>query len=210
MVDQPTFIYHFTHIEHLPSIIEKGFLSYNKRQMLQTEHIDIAHQDIQQRRAKTKVPCGPRGTLHDYIPFYFAPRSPMLYAIHKGKVENYQQGQEPLIYLVTTVQKVETKGQRFVFTDGHGIMALTEFFDNISHLDKVDWEVMKSRYWNDTQEYPDRCRRRAAEFLAYEYLPWEFITEIAVINERIKSQVTSILQNINHKPSLSIQPDWYY
>lgn len=43
----------------------------------------IAHNTIQDRRAQTYVPCLPGGNPHDYVPFYFAPCSPMLYAAHK-------------------------------------------------------------------------------------------------------------------------------
>ncbi|WP_353620333.1 DarT ssDNA thymidine ADP-ribosyltransferase family protein [Geobacillus sp. AYS3] len=33
-----------------------------------------AHTRIQDRRLTTLVPLPPYGTLHDYVPFYFAPR----------------------------------------------------------------------------------------------------------------------------------------
>ena len=46
------------------------------------------------------MPCGPGGTIHDYVAFYFAPRAPMLYAIYKGNVADYTEGQTPLVYLV--------------------------------------------------------------------------------------------------------------
>jgi len=207
MVDQPTFIYHFTHIEHLPSIIEKGLLSHNKRQTLNAKYINIAHQNIQQRRAKTKVPCGSKGTLHDYIPFYFATCSPMLYAIHKGKVENYQQGQEPLIYLVTTAQKIESENKQFVFSDGHPAMQYSKFFDRLIYLNNVDWKVMKSKYWND---FTDGRTRREAEFLVYEHLPWDLVTYIGVGNAAMEQSVNSILIAAIHKPKILIRPNWYH
>ncbi|NQU65245.1 MAG: DUF4433 domain-containing protein, partial [SAR324 cluster bacterium] len=34
------------------------------------QYKNIAHSTIQDKRANTKVPCGPGGCLHDYIPFY--------------------------------------------------------------------------------------------------------------------------------------------
>ena len=59
---------------------------------------DIAHQNIQTRRSTTEVPVPPCRMLHDYVPCYFAPRSPMLYAIKNGKVEGYPGTQSDIIY----------------------------------------------------------------------------------------------------------------
>jgi ssDNA thymidine ADP-ribosyltransferase, DarT len=52
--------------------------------------------------------------------------------------------------------------------------------------DAIDWDVMKSRYWNDTNEDNDRKRRRQAEFLVRHFSPWQLITEIGVMNYTIK------------------------
>src|SRR5713226_6860869 len=97
----PTPIYHITAIENLPSILADGGLgSCTWLAGRGGSYTSIAHQTIQAQRMTTPVPCGPVGTVHDYVPFYFAPRSPMLFAIHNGKVEQYTQGQEPVVYLV--------------------------------------------------------------------------------------------------------------
>jgi hypothetical protein len=56
---------------------------------MRTTPISIAYEGIQQRRSEIEIPIPPYGILHDYIPFYFAPRSPMLYAIHKGMILGY-------------------------------------------------------------------------------------------------------------------------
>ena len=144
------------------------------------------------------------------MPFYFAPRPPMLYAINGGYVEEYEQGQDPLIHLVTTAQAVNNSGSELVFTDGHATMAFSEFFDDLKNLDEIDWKVMGSRYWNDTPTLPDRKRRRQAEFLIKDICPWELITEIGVINSRIESRVKRILENNRHKTTVQIHRDWYY
>ena len=82
--------------------------------------------------------------LYDYVPFYFAPRSPMLCAISHGRVKSYL-NQADVIHLVSTVDKVKNDGLRFVFTDGHAIMAFSQFYNDLGDLDKVDWKVMEAR-----------------------------------------------------------------
>lgn len=207
----PILIYHITHIDNLESILsEGGLLAYNVMLETQTNYTNIAYENIQDRRATTDVPCGGGGVLHDYVPFYFAPRSPMLYTISRGNVENYTQGQAAVIHLVSSIENIEAEDLCFVFTDGHAVMTFTDFFDELNYLGAIDWNVMQSRYWNDTNEDNDRKRRRQAEFLVRSFFPWQLITEIGVMNYRIKTQVENILQNFTHKPSVIVRNNWYY
>lgn len=71
----------------------EGLLSYTALRRQRIGYTNIAHQNIQDRRAYRQVPFDPGGVLHDYVPFYFAPRSPMLYTISRGNVVGYEQGQ---------------------------------------------------------------------------------------------------------------------
>lgn len=207
----PLPIYHITPIDNLESIIsEGGLLAYNVILETGTNYTNIAYENIQDRRARIRVPCGAGGLLHDYVPFYFAPRSPMLYTISRGNVENYTQGQAALIHLVSDVEDIDARGLEFVFTDGHAVMTFTDFFDDLNYLGTIDWDVMESRYWNDTNEDNDRKRRRQAEFLVRYFFPWQLITEIGVMNSTIKTQAENILQNFTHKPSVIVRNNWYY
>ncbi len=207
----PTPIYHITHINNLTSILNSGGLIANSRlRPEQINYLDIAHESIQDRRARTPVPCGAGGVLHDYVPFYFARRSPMLFTIHKGNVEGYNQGQESVIYLVSTAEAIEAMALAFAFTDGHGIIGYTQFSDDLEDLDMVDWDIMEAKYWNNTADDNDRRRRRQAEFLVHRFCPWTLITEIGVINTTIQAQVQRILQNVKYQPPVRVNPNWYY
>ncbi len=207
----PLPIYHITPIDNLESIISEGrLLAYNVMLETGTNYTNIAYENIQDRRARIRVPCGAGGVLHDYVPFYFAPRSPMLYTINQGNVPNYTQGQAAVIHLVSDVLEIDIRGLDFVFTDGHAVMEFTTFFDDLDYLGAIDWDVMESRYWFDINEDNDRKRRRQAEFLVKNFFPWELIREIGVINSTIKAKPENILQNFTHKPSVIVQKNWYY
>ena len=62
-------LYHFTHIENLPRILEHNLLSTNMRQIFRIPHRNIANEDIQERRSMMMVTCGCGGVVHDYVPF---------------------------------------------------------------------------------------------------------------------------------------------
>lgn len=76
----------------------------------------------------------------------------------------------------------------FCFTDGHGIMHFTEYYNDLTELHNIDWDIMKSKYWHDTIEDNDRKRRRMAEFLVYQYVPLDCIIGIAVYSQKYKEE----------------------
>jgi hypothetical protein len=210
VVPLPTPIYHITHVRNLRSMLAKGGLgSPNELRRRRIAFTSIANPDIQLSRSGTYVPCGPGGRVHDYVPFFFAPRPPMLYAIDRGGVAGYVEGQRPVIYLVSTAQTVQADGRQFVFCDGHSIMAISEFFGDLSRLERVDWDVMR-RYWMDTRDDPDRKRRRQAEFLVFGHCPWRLIQEIGVRDREMKAHVEAELRDAGHKPPVVVRREWYY
>lgn len=207
----PTRIFHITALENLRMILTTGELRSKQILALESrEYTNIAHASIQDQRTNTTVPCGPRGVLHDYVPFYFGPRSPMLFTLSRGNVEGFSGGQHSIVHLVSTVQDVQAAELEFVFTDGHGIMVFTEFFDDLARLNEIDWPLMRERYWADTDDDPDRKRRRQAEFLVYERFPIQLIHGIGVMNEAVKTQVETLIQELGLKIQVAVTRHWYY
>jgi len=206
------YIYHITSRDNLEDILKNGaVICKNKMAEAHREYVSIAYESLQERRHNTKVPLKPGGNLHDYVPFHFAPKSPMLYAIHRGNVTSFQKGQEKLIYLVVRIEDVIRHGLDFVFTDGHPIMEISEFFNDLSLLEKIiDWPLMEARYWRDTEDDPDRKRRRQAEFLIYQKLPVELIDQIGVFNMKIKKKVYELLRRYGYKIECRVKRNWYY
>ena len=204
-------IYHITHIYNLRSIVEKGGLCCDNTRVTEAvDSIGIAHSHIKERRAKRNVPVKPGGVVADYVPFYFAPRSPMLYAIHCNAVEGFNGNQNHILHLVSSAEQVMAKGLPFVFTNGHAEMLISRFFRDLSDLDKVDWEIMQDRVWRDTNEDGDRKRRRQAEFLVHRFFPSSLFSEIGVANKRMAQEVELILNSLSLAIPITVHSDWYY
>ena len=156
------------------------------------------------------MPCGPKGNVHNYVPFYFGQRPPMLYVINKNNVQNYNEGQKPIIYICSNAEKVAQSTTEFVFTDGHAIMALTRFFEDLKNLHELDWDIINAQIWKDTTIYPDRKRKRQAEFLVYKRFPMELINEIIVIDKQMQNKVNLLLQANEVDLPVRICRNWYY
>jgi len=209
----PTPIYRLMHIDNLHTCLRRGGLhAPNHLPEDGLPYKAIHNLDIQNERRIRSVPCGPGGVIHDYVAFYFGYLSPMMLQLKTGRVEDYNEGQAPLIYLISTAQAVECSGAGFIFSDGHGIARYTEWYDDLRDLDQVDWNMVYQRYWTDTVNDMDRQRRKQAEFLVHKACDWKLIQEIAVINTAVKSKVESTINKFSdclHRP-VQIKPEWYY
>ncbi|GAB3662184.1 toxin-antitoxin system toxin DarT [Actinocorallia lasiicapitis] len=203
-----TSVFHITHIDNLRGIAAQGILC--DRDSGRRFPVNSGHSHIKDRRAAHRVTAGQAGHLNDYAPFYFAPRSPMLYAINSGRVGGVAHGQRKMLHLVSSCEAIQQEGLPFVFTDGHATMKFSSVFTDLRDLDKIDWLIMGERFWHDTQEDNDRKRRRQAEFLVHRRLPWSLIGEIGVIDHLIAGQARELLGDAAHRPPVIVRPEWYY
>ena len=210
-VPNPTPILLFIHVDNLAVCIQRGGLHAPNTMPLDGLTWRTTHNvELQSARRTKTVPCGPGGAIHDYVPFYFGPLSPMLLQLKTGRLPSYDEGQEPFVYLVSTAQAVVKEGLGYVFSDGHGYTTFTKWFSDLSDLDKIDWDMVGQRYWADTLEDMDRQRRKQAEFLVHGFLPWELIHEVAVIDDGLRRQVAEILKAHGAATPVAVRRDWYY
>lgn len=205
-------IHHFTHAKNLPAILDSGRLHCKARLPDSDELVNVSHDSVQEKRRDKRVGCGPGGILHDCVPFYFAPRSPMMYVISKGGVEGYDSNTTPLIYLVSSVERVQEAGLDFVFSDGHPVVALSSLYDDPDDLKRLSWDIIDGRYWHDTEEYPDRTRRRQAEFLVHRSFPWDAVEFLAVKTPNVKSRLEIYLaeQWPDRVRPVRLERAWYF
>ena len=135
----------------------------------------------------------------------------MLLKLKTGEVPGYNEGQEPLVYLVSNAQAVAEADLGFVFTDGHAYAAFSSWFDNLKMLAQVDWIAVASRYWGAQNDPSGELqRRKQAEFLVHGFLDWALIHEVAVIDNAHKEQVEEVLEEYGSETSVAVRREWYY
>lgn len=201
-------IYHFTDAANVPGILAANELRCHRAA---TTAVDVGDASIKSRRALIDVTGGLGGKLCDYVPFYYAPRSPMLSSIQFGNVPGVSADQRRLVYLVSSTEAAYAAGLACVFTDGNAAKAFTAFHEDAANLSEVvDWPLMQARYWANTVDDPDRRRRRMAEFLVHRALPLELVTELAVYDESVAAHGAEVLREAGSTLSLAIRRDWYF
>ncbi|MEV6803712.1 DUF4433 domain-containing protein [Streptomyces sp. NPDC051132] len=206
-------IYHITHIRNLRGILEHGGLfSDNTAALNSLTDTEIGMPGIKQRRRSTVIPCGPGGTPADYVPFYFGYRSPMLLSIHRGNVATYREGQEPVIYLTSSLASVRNAGIPAVFSEGNAGATFVDFHADDPELCEktIDWPLMKKDWWHDIPEDPNRASRRQAEYLVHEFFPVQLIATVVTYNQSRAIEVQKILTEYNASIPTMVYPQWYY
>lgn len=182
------YIFHFTDIRNLDSIIKNGLLCTNLKNEKEIKHKNIANQRIQERRARMDVPVGPGGKVHDYVPFYFSSINPMLLS----KLIQKNVDQPGIIYFCVSIDRLEKEDA--VFTDASANTAeAPEFFDDTSDLDELDWEIIDSKSWKQDSE--EDKHKKMAEALIASRVDISEISHIVVYNEHVKKYVQKIFDD---------------
>lgn len=115
-----------------------------------------------------------------------------------------------MIYFMTNIKSVIDNNLTYVFTDAHAIRRLSNFYTHTADLDKVDWEVMVSDFWNDTDDDMNKKARRQAEFLIHRRVPISACLGFAVHNNKVKSRVETIMGDAGHSLPIASRPKFYY
>lgn len=117
-------LYHIVHVDRLASIIASGgLLSDSEIAIHNYAGTTIGMNSIKQRRLNNLTLTSYPGLyVGQCVPFYFCPRSIMLYLIHQANHSElvYRGGQEPIVHLqvdlLASVQWASEQRQRWAFT----------------------------------------------------------------------------------------------
>jgi len=210
--DRPK-IYHIVHVDCLAGIVADGCLWCDAEMMTRPEHgTTIGMDSIKKRRLELPVKCHPGSFVGHYVPFYFCPRSVMLYMLYMANHPElkYRGGQEPIVHLEAdlreAVQWAETENRRWAFTLSNAAAKYAEFRSNINALGEIKWSAVEATVWRKEEDK----EHKQAEFLVHRSFPWRLVRHIGVHSFALKQQVEAILQSTDHRPPVQIHGAWYY
>lgn len=204
-------IYHIAHVDRLPSILADGFL-WCDAEVIQRAPAGttIGMSSIKQRRLT--LPLGSHAGLHvgDCVPFYFCPRSVMLYLIYQGNHQElaYRGGQGPILHFEADLRAVvawaNAQPARWAFTLSNAGSYFFEDRNDLARLGEINWTAVQARDWRAHKE------GKQAEFLLEHRFPWHLIERIGVRSAAVYGQVVNALPAHGHRPTVEVRADWYY
>jgi hypothetical protein len=233
-------IYHITHITNVSAILRNGLLSLNEIRRRKFEPVSIAEPKVQNLRDRIWIEpaIGSRIiNLHDFVPFYFVPKTPMLAC--------RQDQQDNLVLIEVSADVLRRAG--CLFTDGNAaVQGLSHRFPNVSvsvrvstrgercnrtfwenglprpwtirrpvsqiyagphNLRYVNWKVLQAESW---VEHPDGKRQRCAEVLFPRQVALTDFRRLIVVNECILERVRRELKTAGVSLPAEVIPSTFF
>ena len=204
-------IYHIVHVDRLASISSDRLWCDAEVVRRAPPGTTIGMSAIKQRRlSELTLTSHPGLFVGECVPFYFCPRSIMLYLIYQGNHPDlsYSGGQGPIIHIEADLRQTtawaKAQGLRWAFTLGNAGSYYFEDRTDLKQLDEIDWNAVAARNWSGCKE------GKQAEFLIELEFPWNLVSRIGVRSRATYDQVLTVLQGLAHKPVVEMKPEWYY
>ena len=211
--DRPK-IYHITHGKNVGRILADGCL-WSDAELARRGGPDTAVgiSEIKRRRMTERdVTSHPGTKVGEFVPFYFCPRSVMLYLIHRQNHPGmtYRGGQRPILHLEADLHEVvawaESQSVPWAFTDRNAGSVLLPDLPRPGRPRPAELGPYRQRDFRDALVK----EAKQAEFLVYRSFPWTLVRSIGVIDEGIARRVRQILVGTGHQPDVRVEPGWYY
>jgi hypothetical protein len=206
-------LYHIVHVDRLPAILVDGCL-WSDAVMSRRPQAGstIGMRQIKQRRLTLPVSCHQGDHVGDYVPFYFCPRSIMLYVISRANNPDlaYRGGQDPIIHLEADLHRVvawmDATATRWAFSLSNAGASYAQFRTGLADLGQVNWAAVGATDFRAA----DVKEGKQAEFLVHGSFPWERVDSIGSRTERTARQVEETLAGAKHRPKVGVRPEWYF
>jgi len=207
-------LYHITHVDNLGRIAADGELLSDAAVIARGgPEQAIGMSAIKRRRVEElDVACHPGTRVGDYVPFYFCPRSVMLFVIHCANHPEltYRRGQEPIVHLEADLHAVvewaNETGARWAFSLSNAGAYYTEFRSRVEDLDQLDWTAIAAADFRSAEVK----ERKQAEFLVHGHLPFTLIERVGVRSAAVQAKAAGALAGHAYRPKIEVVPSWYF
>ena len=211
-------IYHIVHVDRLASIIANGVLWCDAEAVRHNPAgTVIGMNSIKQRRLNELILTSHLGLrVGSCVPFYFCPRSIMLFLIYRANDSElaYHGGQGPILHLEAdlrdSVAWAERNDLRWAFTLSNAGAYYFEDRCDLAQLGEIDWDAVQANQWSGNGISRSVKEGKQAEFLIERSFAWELVSRIGVRSQQVYDQVRTLLQATVLKPHVEIKPDWCY
>lgn len=205
-----TFCYRITHRDNLARILQNGLVNKNHANA-DPDFVSIGNPEIIDVRSTTPVGLAGFGMIGDYVPFYFTPRSIMMYNIITGyyKPRVPQRSKEELIVIRCLIEELAQRPQWF-FTDGQANDGETGHYADLKHLNKIDWHSIQNSIFAKTANDYDLQRRYQAEFLVHDAVPANCFESICVYSNKMHAWAQNQLNNEGKMTEVRIIKPYFF
>ncbi len=211
-------LYHICHVDRLTSIVADGCL-WSDAEIAQRKPpgTTIGMSQIKHRRLhELQLASHPGLFVGQCVPFYFCPRSIMLYLISRANHAEltYRGGQGPIVHLQfdmrAVVEWAEEEGHRWSFTLSNAGAYYFEDRADLNCLGELNWDAIGADRWSGGGICATVKEGKQAEFLVERSTPWSLVEIIGVHSEAVYRQANTAMPREGHRPEVMVKREWYY
>ena len=202
-------IFRITHINNIPWILANG-VHCRESPSVDPNFINIGCPDLIEKRKRRVVPVPPGGTLSAYVPFYFTPLSPMLLNIKTGRNGVALRPMSEIVILVSSLHRVRELSLEYLFTNQHAYTTAPEYFSDLSHLSRLDWEILQTRDFKRDLNDPAKIERYMAEALIHHHVPVSAILGMVCHGPEQLEWLRGKQEESGVSLKTVVKPDWYF
>lgn len=206
-------IYHIVHVDRLASIVADGHLWCDAEVIKRgSAGTTIGMSSIKQRRLTSSLASHPGLMVGGCVPFYFCPRSIMLFIISRANHPEltYHGGQGPIVHLECDLKEViaaaDKHQRRWAFTLSNAGSTYFEDRADVSRLSEIDWTAVQSNIWSASAIREPK----QAEFLVERSFPWRLVSRLGALSPEIAHRASIAMGDAKHRPPIEIHREWYY
>lgn len=199
-------IFRITHRDNVEWILDHG-LHCASSSLQDPGFVPIGSTDVIEKRKERRVDSRP---LTDYVPFYFTPRTPMLYNIVTGREGVKKRERSEIVILVSSLHELERHGVEFLFTDRNAAIRLARYTSEIADLREwLPWKDLQRSDFKRDSERPDKLERYMAEALAHRHVPVEALRGLVCYDEGTESTLAAAAAARDLPLKIFVRRDWY-
>lgn len=207
-------IYHLTHIDNLPGIVERGAVLADASDLwgsLSRPEVDIASAANRQARRAMLVAGESEPPVAGYVPFFLSPNAGVWESIRSESPDPRlaasasAYGAYDFVMLVSTVKVALGAGgggASVIVANGDATATFTRFATSGEASERMLRTLR-------VEEESDAIL--AAEFLVRDTFPIEHVSLIGVANDKVRQSVRQIVASsgTGHRPKVAVYPPWF-
>lgn len=202
-------LYYITHIDNIPSILDRGVLSHSEIEKQNINPVTIYNSQIINKRKGKFLPSGK--SLWDYANLYFQPRNAMLYSL----VRNVNIDIENLV--IVSITKLILKKRRGIYvSDGNAAHGNSNFYslDNLNEVDsRKIFSSIRGQIDTDWWKPDDGSKRKImAECLVPKNVAPGYVNSLYVSSDKSRDKINSyiIKSSLNNKVNVAVEPKRFF
>jgi ssDNA thymidine ADP-ribosyltransferase, DarT len=203
-------LFRIVHVANLPWVVENG-LHCASGGLRDPNFVEIGNPDLIQKRAVRRVPISPYGSFSDYVPFYFTPKSIMLYNIETGYNGIVRRQSREIVILVASCQSLVDNCVTVLFTDRHADSATAAWSADRNGLAAtIDWDILCRHDFGRSDSYPDKKERYQAEAFNHRHVPPVALLAVGCVSEEVRRKVEDVIRRARSTLRVVVRPGWCF